>query len=117
MREQRCKISLFLLSLEVRTLSSQLALLLAQFRMQAAQEEFKSAYRMQVPRLADLAFAEIKEKLHRNEIPWKKLAKSRENKAIVHDDVVNVSFEPLNERKFLRIGTLHSVEKRDQFEE
>ncbi len=89
-----------------------IALPLAQFPMQAAREEFKSAYRMQAQRLADLAFAQIKEKLHRNEIPWKEIVKPRENKALVHDDVVNVSFDPLSERKFLCIGTLHSVGKK-----
>ncbi len=96
-----------------------LALPLAQIPTQAVKEEFKSAYRMQAQRLADLAFAQIKEELHRNEIPWKEIVKTRENKAVVLDDVVDVSFEPLNERKFLRFGTIHSVgeKKGDQSEE
>lgn len=88
------------------------AIPLSQFPMRAVQEELRSAYGMQAQRLADLAFAEIKEKLHKNEISWKEIAKPRGEEAIVHESVVDVSFDPLCERKFVRIGTLHSVGKK-----
>lgn len=87
------------------------ALPLAQFPMQAIQEEFKSVYRMQAQRLADLAFSEIKEKLHREEIPWKEIVKPGNDKALILNDVAEISFQPLGKRIFLRQATLHSVGK------
>lgn len=82
--------------------------------MRAIQEEVRSAYRMQAQRLADLAFAEIKEKLYRNEIPWKQIAQPSQEKTVVLEDVVEVAIEPLGKRKFVRRGTLHSVGKKAQ---
>jgi hypothetical protein len=90
------------------------ALPLARFPMQAVQEAFKSAYRMQAQRLADLAFAEVKEKLYCKEISWKEIIKPRNNKALVLDDVAEVSFEPLGKRKFSRKVSLHSIGKKGQ---
>lgn len=90
------------------------ALPLSQFPMRAIQEEYKSAYRMQAQRLADLAFADFKEKLYKEGIPWKEISRARKDKTIVLNDVVEVSFEPLGKRKFLRLGTLHSVGKKAQ---
>ncbi len=87
------------------------ALPLARFPMQAIQEEFKSAYRMQAQRLADLAFAEIKEKLYKNEIPWKEIIKPRNNKAVVLNDFPEVAFDPLGKRTFSRQATIHSIGK------
>jgi hypothetical protein len=79
-----------------------------------AREEFNSAYRMQAQRLADLAFAEVKEKRHRQEIPWKDIARTREDGATVFNEDVDVSFDPLGKRTFLLTGTLHSVGKKGQ---
>jgi hypothetical protein len=90
------------------------ALPLSQFPMQAVQEECKSAYRMQAQRLADLAFSHVKEKLYREEIPWQDILRTRENRAVVLKDEVEVCFEPLGKRKFKRLGTLHSSGKTTQ---
>lgn len=87
------------------------ALPLAQFPMRAMQEEYKSAYRMQAQRLADLSFANIKKKLYKEEIPWKKIVKTKEEKTHFPNKIVEVSFEPLGKRKFLLEKTLHSVGK------
>lgn len=80
--------------------------------MRAIQEEIKSAFRMDVQRLGDLAFAEFKEKLYRQEIPWEKIASSTHEKAKIIDDVVILSLEPVGTRKFKRTATLHSVGKK-----
>jgi hypothetical protein len=90
------------------------ALPLARFPMQAVQEEFKSAYRMQTQRLADIAFAEFTEKLYCQEISWKEITSSRGAKAVVLDDAVELSFGPLGKKKFSRHGTLHSFGKKGQ---
>lgn len=88
------------------------ALPLARLPMHAMHEEFKSAYRMQAQRLADLRFAEFKEKIYRQEIPWKDIIKTREEKFKLPNEDVEVSFEPLGKRKFLIEKTLHSVGKK-----
>jgi hypothetical protein len=96
-------IALFLLGLCV--------LPLARLPMQAVQEEYKSAYRMQTQRLADLAFAQIKEKLYTNEISWKELSKPKNDPQIILNDTHSACFEPLI-LKFNRSATLHSVGKK-----
>jgi hypothetical protein len=87
------------------------ALPLSQLPMQAVQEEYKSAYRMQTQRLADLAFSQIKEQLYREEIAWQDILRTRQDSSIVLKDEVEVCFEPLGKRKFNRLGKLHSVGK------
>jgi hypothetical protein len=96
-------------------LAGMCALPLARLPMQALQEETKSAYRMQMHRLADLAFAKFKEKLYQEEISWKEITSPRGKKAlIVLDDkgIVEVGFKPLGIRKFIRKCTLYSVGKK-----
>jgi len=93
---------------------------LSELPMRAIREEFRSAYRMQSQRLADLAFAKVKEKLHKEEISWKEISKTRGDRAIVLTDDFNVCLEPakkkedLVQRKFLILGTLYSVGKQGQ---
>jgi hypothetical protein len=88
------------------------ALPLAQLPMKAIREQMKSCYRMQIQRLADLAFAEVKEKLYRQEISWKEISRPATDKATILDDTIEVSLEPLGTRRFYREGTLHSVGKK-----
>jgi hypothetical protein len=88
------------------------ALPLACFPMRAIQEEIKSAYRMEMPRLADLAFAEFKEKLYYQEFPWDMIASSSENKATVIDDFAEISIDPVGLKKFKRTATMHSIGKK-----
>jgi hypothetical protein len=90
------------------------ALPLARFPLMAAKQEFNSAYRMQAERLADLAFAKIQEQLHREEIPWKDILRTKANGATVLEDQITVAFDPLGKRSFSRLGTLHSVGKKKQ---
>src|ERR1043165_9034517 len=72
------------------------ALPLAQHPMKALQEETRSAYRMQLHRLADIAFAEFKEKIYQQEIPWKEICSPREAKSIfIPKEPAKVDFEPL----------------------
>lgn len=87
------------------------ALPLAQLPMRAVQEEIKSSYRMQMQRLADLAFAQIKEKLYRQEIPWKEISSPINDKFVIIDDIVTISSNVLGDRPFLRKGTIHSIGK------
>ncbi|MGC2594776.1 MAG: hypothetical protein WA347_00670 [Rhabdochlamydiaceae bacterium] len=90
------------------------ALPLAQLPMKALTEVTKSSHRMQMHRLADFAFSQIKEKLYQQEISWKEITNPRGKKAIVLDDgkIVEVGFKPLGKRKFIRKCTLHSVGKK-----
>ena len=88
------------------------ALPLAQLPMRAVQQEYKSAYRMQSQRLADLAFADIKEQLYRNEISWKEIARGKNDPGIVLDNTAEVSFDAKSKFKFARLGTLYSVGKK-----
>ncbi len=95
------------------------ALPMAQLPMQAIQEEYRSAYRMQSQRLADLAFAEIKERLYKEEISWKEISKPRNEKAVVFEKDVEISFEPPPGKKpnaykntFKLEGTIHSIGKK-----
>jgi hypothetical protein len=90
------------------------ALPLAQLPMKALKEETKSAYRMQMHRFADLAFAQVKEKLYRQEISWKQISSPSHHPAILFEDTITVGFEPLGSRQFNRKGTLHSVGKKAQ---
>jgi hypothetical protein len=85
---------------------------LARFPFLAAQEEFNSAYRLQVQRLADLACADIQEQLCKEEILWKDIIRSEKDKATVLDNKVTISFDPLGKRTFSVLGTLHSVGKK-----
>jgi hypothetical protein len=89
------------------------ALPLAQLPMRAMQQEYKSAYRMQAQRLADLAFAAVKEQLYRNEISWKEIVRDKNDPAIVLDkNTVEISFDDKSTFKFTRLGTLYSVGKK-----
>jgi hypothetical protein len=63
------------------------ALPLARISSKAVREEIKSIYRMDFQRLGDLAFAQFKAKLYKQEIPWDALASSK-NTQIFNDEVV-----------------------------
>lgn len=90
------------------------ALPLAQFPTRAAKEEYNSAYRMQAQRLADLAFAEVKEKLYRQEISWKTISSAQSAKSIIPIDAMDVSIDPPYKKKFSRQATIYSVGKKTQ---
>lgn len=90
------------------------ALPLAQLPMKALKEETDSAFRMQMHRFADLAFAQIKEKLYQQEIPWKQISSPSKDPALIFEDTVTIGFAPLGSRKFNRKGILHSVGKKTQ---
>ncbi len=95
-------------------LISSFILPLAQFPMQAIQEEFKSAHRMHAERLAQGAFAKIKKKLHAQEISWEEITRPSTQRALVFEDTVSVEFESLGKRDFKVQGTLWSVGKKLQ---
>jgi hypothetical protein len=88
------------------------ALPLAQLPMKALKETTQSAFRMQMHRFADLAFAQIKEKLYRQEISWKEILSPSHCPAILFDDIVTIAFDPLGSRNFHRKATVHSVGKK-----
>jgi len=95
-------IALFLVSIYV--------LPLAQLPMKALREEINTSYRMQLHRYADLAFAEFKEQLYRQKIPWEKLCNtSSENMSVEN---VEISFAALGKRTLIRTVTLRSVGKK-----
>lgn len=90
------------------------ALPLAQLPIKAAQEEFNCAYRMHAERLADLAFAKVKEKLYGQEISWEEICSPRGKGAQVFEDTVSVDIESQNVKKFIRRSTLSSTGKKKQ---
>lgn len=81
---------------------------LATVPLSALKEDYNSAYRMQTQRLADLAFADVKQKLYSQELPWKEIVKSRTEKIFLLKDSLDVHLEPQRKRKFLRQVTLKS---------
>jgi hypothetical protein len=93
------------------------ALPLAQLPLKALKEETKSAYRIQIHRLADLAFAQFKEKLYRQEISWQELSSPSNDRAVFVTDTVTVGFEQLGAQKFHRKATFYSIGKKGQREE
>ncbi len=84
------------------------ALPLAQIPMRALQKEFKSAQAMEMHRLADLAFAEIKEKAYLHEIPWEQIVK----KTVVMNDSKELTQQPFYSTQIKRVGTISSVGKK-----
>ncbi len=95
-------IALFLVSICV--------LPLAEIPMRALKEETKSAYRMQFHHYADLAFAEFKEKIYRQEIPWKQICSPNEAKSEFR--LEKPAFDSIGGRKFERKATFYSVGKK-----
>lgn len=85
------------------------ALPLAQLPMKAIKEQTQSFYRIQIHRLADLAFAQMKEKLYRQEISWEDL--SRSSNSVILDDIVTLQLGSLGSQKFIRKIILSSVGK------
>jgi hypothetical protein len=87
------------------------ALPLAQFPMRSMKEQIKSISRMQVERLADIAFSEFKEKLYKKEISWKQLSVSSDEKAVIFDKDIKLSIAPIGERELKRIDYVSSIGK------
>lgn len=90
------------------------AIPIAQFPMRALQEQMKSAYRMQLQRFADLAYAKFKEDLYKNEISWEILSSPKEKKAVILDNWIDISLSPIGTNKFKRSITLYSIGKKDK---
>ncbi len=90
------------------------ALPLAQLPIKAAQEEFNCTYRMHAERLADLAFAKVKEKLYRQEISWEEICSPKGSGAQVFEDTVEIDIASRNKKKFIRRSILSSTGKKLQ---
>ncbi len=88
------------------------ALPLAQFPMRAVKQEYNSAYGLQAQRIADLSFAELKENLYKQEIPWKEILKTRAEKKVLPNENVEVFLHPIGKKEFLLEKTLYSVGKK-----
>jgi hypothetical protein len=88
------------------------ALPLAQLPINAVRQEIESSYHIGIQRLADLAFAQIKEKLYRGEITWQEISRSSSNKFMLSDDTDSISFDPLGTQEFNRKRFLYSVGKK-----
>jgi hypothetical protein len=88
------------------------ALPLVQVPMGAMRETIKSCYRLQLQRIADLAFADIKTRLYQHEIEWKQLLKSSsKEKELVMDDTIEIALKGLGRRTFERRCYVYSVGK------
>lgn len=87
---------------------------LVQLPTNALKEETKTAFRIQMHRHADLAFAQIKELLYRQEISWDNLSRPAKDKATPINDKITIAFKPLGSREFHRSVLLHSVGKKNQ---
>ncbi|MES2122798.1 MAG: hypothetical protein V4492_08505, partial [Chlamydiota bacterium] len=93
-------------------LLSTCALPLVHLPMQTLQEAMKSAWRIQMHHYADLAFAEIKEKVYTKQIDWDALSSPRANKNLILSDEVVYALPSTGKRTFCRKGFLHSVGKK-----
>lgn len=85
------------------------ALPLARMPMKSLSEQYKSATRVHMRRLANLAFKEVLEKLYINEIAWKDLGKSQK---VIIEDVVAADIPAVGKQKFERRGTLSAAGKK-----
>lgn len=85
---------------------------LAQIPMKALKEQTKSAYRMQLHHYADLAFAEFKEQLYRQEISWKQICSPRNDKSFFELESVTIDLDSLKPRTFERTATFFSIGKK-----
>jgi hypothetical protein len=86
------------------------ALPLAEIPMKTLRDEISSAYRMQFHHYADLAFAEFKEKIYQQEIPWKQICSPREAKSAFK--LEKTLIDPIGGRAFERKATFYSVGKK-----
>lgn len=66
---------------------------------------------MQVKRLADLAFADIKEQFYCNDISWHDIVKSTQQPVEIYNDVKLIDMEDIGKRKWICKGKLRSVSK------
>ncbi len=76
------------------------ALPMASLPSRALKEEIAIAYDAQARRLADLAFAQLKERLYKNEIPWEQIARCQEGRQDLFEDTYTVSLPSAGTRKF-----------------
>jgi hypothetical protein len=88
------------------------ALPLAQLPTKALLEETNAAYRMQLHRYADLAFAEFKEQLYQQGIPWEKICSLKKAPIPTLEGNVTIAFAARGEQVFHRTATLKSVGKK-----
>lgn len=79
--------------------------------MQAIQEEIKSSYRMEIERLADLAFAEIKEDLYKQKPSWEIISHPITDKAQIFEGIVELSLDSVTTRRFKKIVKVYSCGK------
>lgn len=77
----------------------------------ALREEIHMAYEAQARRLADLAFAQLKEKLYKNEIPWSQIARCQERRQDLFEDTCTVSLPSAGTRTFKRKVSLQFPKK------
>lgn len=68
---------------------------------------------MQLPRLADLAFAELQEKLYRQEIPWKDLESGKWVKIDSGNKGIVTVSGPFKNWQFRRTISMYSVGKKN----
>ncbi len=94
-------------------LLSTCALPLVHLPMQTLQEAVKSAWRIQMHHYADLAFAEIKEKVYTRQVEWDEMTAPRAQKNLILDDEVAYCLPVTGRRTFCRKGYLHSVGKKN----
>lgn len=75
---------------------------LASMPIHALTQEIMACQRMQLQRLADLAFADVKAMLYQNAIAWEELDSSKSNKALVLKDSVVLKGKEIGTRTINR---------------
>lgn len=90
------------------------AIPVTQLPLKAMKEEINSLYRMQLHRLADLAFARFKENIYQQKISWKALTSSKHEKTQLFREDVEIALDTLGSRKFKQVGTVYSVGKKNK---
>ena len=90
---------------------------LVELPFKALSEEIKSCQRMQLQRLADLAFADIEAQLFQNQISWDELSCKRNEKTQLIKDIQAVQLKGIGKRDFARtcnIWTSRTKEGKNQ---
>ncbi len=71
---------------------------LIEIPLRALKNEYLMVTRLNLHRLSDLAFAEIKTQLYAQEIPWKDLGHEKKDKVLLSEQKVKIDKTELNQR-------------------
>lgn len=90
------------------------ALPMASFPSSALTKEIHLAYESQARRLAQIGLAQIKEQLYKNEIPWEKIPKQKQESYELFQNSCSATLPLAGKRLFKRKASLHFSSQRER---